>query len=188
MADFNLALPTIWLHEGFYSDDEKDPGGATQYGISLRFLMTTGDLDKDGWPDGDINHDGKINVEDIKKMSKLGASKLYFLYFWMPLACTQIRDQGIATKLFDLGINMGTRTATKLIQRAINAIHKDKVLLEDGLMGCMTLASINERKPDLLMPAFKIQAADYYKSLVMKKPALDKFLHGWLKRAYSDQI
>jgi lysozyme family protein len=82
MAFFKRALPTIWLHEGRFSDNPNDPGGPTNYGISLQFLMKCGDLDKDGWKDGDINHDGEVNAEDIRKLDQQTAENLYYLYFW----------------------------------------------------------------------------------------------------------
>ena len=54
---FEEAIKVILKHEGGYSNDKDDPGGATDYGISLRFLQDH---------DIDLNGDGKVNEMDIK--------------------------------------------------------------------------------------------------------------------------
>ena len=61
MSLFELAIPVVLKHEGIMSDDGEDPGGITHYGISLRFLKTLAELDKDSFSLGDVNHDGIID-------------------------------------------------------------------------------------------------------------------------------
>ena len=50
MSHFEKAVEKVLEHEGGYVDHKADPGGATNYGISLRFVkQSTGiDLDVDG--------------------------------------------------------------------------------------------------------------------------------------------
>ena len=38
MSDFNDAIPTVLRHEGGFENDVNDPGGATNFGVSLRWL------------------------------------------------------------------------------------------------------------------------------------------------------
>ena len=51
MSLFDKCLKIVLIHEGGYSDDPDDPGGTTNYGISLRFLKSVGlelgDVDDD---------------------------------------------------------------------------------------------------------------------------------------------
>ena len=35
MSDFNDAIPTVLRHEGGFVDSPNDPGGATNFGVSL---------------------------------------------------------------------------------------------------------------------------------------------------------
>jgi len=185
MADFIKALPTIFLHEGRYVDNKSDPGGATNYGISLRFLIKTGDLDLDGWRDGDINHDGVIDAEDIKALTKERAGNMYRLYFWDKNGYENISDQKIATKVFDLAVNMGSYAAHKVVQRATRSAVGVQII-EDGAMGQKTFRAIEMCKPEILMAAIKSEAAGVYRSIVEKKPNLEVFLKGWLNRSYSN--
>jgi len=185
MAEFKLALPTLFLHEGRYVHLASDPGGATNYGISLRFLMQTGDLNLDGWRDGDINHDGKINVEDIKALDQDKAAELYRLYFWEKNGYAKIDSQIVATKMLSLSANMGSYPANLICQRAIRAASGKKVS-QDGMLGAQSFIGINLSKPELLHTALKSEAAGYYRSI--RYDGSKNFLEGWLNRAYSDSV
>ena len=61
------ALDWIFWAEGGYVDDPDDPGGATRFGISLRLLKKMGKL-------GDIDGDGDIDADDIRRLSSDSAS------------------------------------------------------------------------------------------------------------------
>lgn len=182
MAEFKSALPTIMHHEGWYSNHPSDPGKATKFGVSLRFLMNTGDLDSDGWIDGDINHDGNIDIEDVKCLTVEKASDIYRLYFWDKNKYELIHDQAIATKIFDLSVNMGSYAAHKVAQRAVRAACGLR-LQQDGILGLRSFTAINMCKPELLMVALKSEAAGYYRSIKYK--GSEDFLKGWLNRAYA---
>lgn len=187
MADIRLALPTIFLHEGGYVNNVKDPGGATNFGVSLKFLITAGDLDGDGWLDGDVNHDGKIDVADIKAMTKTDAGKIYDLYWWSRYRYALIDDQAVATKVFDLAINMGHIAAHKCLQRAVRAATQH-TLKEDGVLGDLSFKAINLANPLKLLPALKSEAAGTYRAIRLKNGNEQAFITGWLNRAYSDAI
>ncbi|HJY23850.1 MAG TPA: glycosyl hydrolase 108 family protein, partial [Hanamia sp.] len=151
MSELKLALPTIFLHEGKFINDPRDPGWATNFGISLRFLVQTGDLDGDGFLDGDINHDGKIDIKDILAISQDDAAHLYDLYFWSKYRYGLINCQPIATKVFDLAINMGASGSHKCLQRAARSVNPENKLADDGILGAKTLDTINRSKSDCLL-------------------------------------
>lgn len=185
MSDFLAAMPTIFKHEGRFSDDANDPGGATDYGISLRFLKSLGDLDKDGWPDGDINHDGECNVEDIKALGRVDAERLYKAYFWDKAGYDRIHSQVVATKLFDLAVNVGLTGAHKIAQRAVRAA-TGLNLPDDGIMGLRSIAGLNMSTSVILLVAIKAEAAGYYRSIKFK--GSEKYINGWLNRAYANPV
>ena len=45
MSTFEDAIPTILRHEGGFNNDPVDAGGATNYGVSLRWLKAQGLLE-----------------------------------------------------------------------------------------------------------------------------------------------
>lgn len=177
MSDFSKAIPFILKHEGLYSDNPKDPGGPTNYGISLSFLKGLGCA-------GDLNHDGVVDVRDIKGITVADAMKLYYDNFWAKYKYENVIAQPIATKLFDLCVNMGPTAAHKVAQLSVNrlVVEREK-LTADGILGPKSFAAINGIKPNTLMNILCNEAEKYYDSLVIKKPDLETFLRGWHNRA-----
>ena len=83
MANFESAIKQTLIHEGGYNEVKGDAGGATNFGISLRFLKGLDDnLDL-----ADINNDGKIDSLDIKNLTEEHAKKIYFEEFWKANKC-----------------------------------------------------------------------------------------------------
>lgn len=193
MSTFDSALPTILEHEGGYVNNLHDPGGATNYGISLRYLQARGDLDGDGFLDGDIDRDGDVDADDIVAMDEQAAGVFYKTGFWHPGKYGLINAQELATKAFDLGVNMGIKQGAKCVQRALQAA--GVVLKDDGVIGPATLAAINASDALVVLAATRSEAAGFYRALILRNSALRKrrvdvvnfsvFKTGWLRRAYS---
>lgn len=178
MSSFEAAIDTLLLHEGV-GGNAQDPGGPTHYGISLRFLKTLAELEADGFLAGDINHDGQIDVQDIQSLGHRDAIALYRTYWWTPYRYDQIQHQAMATKVFDLTVNMGAQASHRCLQRAVRAV-SGLCLVEDGVLGPQTLQAVNDLNPQTLLAAYRSEAAGYYRSLHQRP-----FEKGWLNRAYA---
>lgn len=179
MSNFNTAVLTVLKHEGGYVNDPQDTGGATNHGISLRFLKAVGDLDNNGFLDGDFDLDGHVDVHDISKMTQDDAINIYRHHWWDKYQYDRIINQSIATKVFDLAVNMGAKQAHICLQRAVRSACGVE-LLEDGVLGIKSIAAINNAPQSELLAAFRSEAASFYRSL--NRP---RYLNGWLKRAYN---
>ena len=90
--------------------------------------------------------------------------------------------KNIAIQLFDLSVNLGIRTMTIILQRALCSAGIN--VIEDGLLGPVTLSATNNADPKILLAAIKSEAAGYYRLIAAKNPQQQKFLKGWLSRAY----
>lgn len=183
MTVFERAVAIVLRHEGIFSDDPDDPGGPTNYGISLRFLQgMVLDLDGDGWMDGDLDHDGDIDVDDIRLVDKERATEIYHDQFWNRYGYHRLGDFMVATKIFDLAVNMGPRQSHKVLQRAIRAggYHRTKI---DGILGPLTFAAANGTWLGLIQ-ASRSEAAGVYRMIAAIKPRSEKYLAGWMARAY----
>lgn len=182
MSNFDLAFDIVLGLEGGFVDHSADPGGATNYGISLRYLKQRGDLDGDGVLDGDLDRDGDIDIDDIRGINPANAKHFYQSGFWSPNKLQQVQDQDLAVKIFDMCVNMGGRQAWRLVQRACNGLGEE--LIEDGLVGPMTLEVVNEfDDPVMLLAEIREQQRQFYERLVEQKPDLAVFLDGWTNRA-----
>lgn len=173
---FEWAFTVVMKHEGGFVNDAADPGGATNYGVSLRFLRKEG-IDIDG--------DGDINEDDIHALTPQIARDIYRDKFWNPCRCNAIRSELIATKIFDMAVNMGRKQAYRIAQRAVNQLDYDPKLTVDGLVGPATLNAINslELTDYELLEVMREEQAEFYTELIRRKPQLAKFRLGWLRRA-----
>jgi lysozyme family protein len=157
---FLKAFDYVMYHEGGYSNDPKDPGGETKYGISKRSYPQL----------------------DIKSLTRDQAKQIYFVDFWAKSKCEDIADETLAVKLFDLAVHAGIPQAVKLIQRALRSAGQSVV--EDGIIGPTTLVAINKSDPTDLLAALKSETAGFYRLIAQANPSQQRFIEGWLRRAY----
>lgn len=176
MASFDLAIQVVLQHEGGYADNPADPGGPTNFGISIRYLRSIGEL-------LDFDGDGDMDAADMQLLPQGTAIEIYREMIWEPGRYAQISDQDVATKVFDLAVNMGARQGHKLLQRALRSC--GVVLKEDGVIGMVTLAACNKVPGFPQLTALRSESAGFYRALAAKKPDLAVFLPNWTKRAYS---
>jgi len=124
---FAHALSIVLAHEGGLVDDPADPGGITNFGVSIRFAGSVNlDLDGDGWTTG----------EDIRALTRAAAAVIYHDHFWAPLQCAAM-PPAVALMVFDGAVNQGRRTTARRLQRAAGAI-------DDGHVGPNTLRAIGQ--------------------------------------------
>ncbi len=159
--NFDIMFNHLLKHEGGYNDIKEDKGGATNYGISLRFLKT-------------INKDA--NKDTIKNLTKDDAKKLYFTHFYSINNFDMINNQKVANKLFDMCVNMGNNKAIKILQECLNV----KV---DGFCGVNTINAINFIDGGKLIDLLVCRQREFYNEIVRNNLTQMIFLNGWLKRA-----
>jgi lysozyme family protein len=180
MSNFEKAIPVLLQHEGGYVNNPNDPGGATNYGVSLRFLKDYPEI-------GDFDHDGDVDIEDIKNMSVADATKVYKQLWWDKYKYGNIVDQTIATKVFDASVNMGSSRAHKLLQSALNKAFGMKLTV-DGVIGPASMSVINACTDDteqVLLTAYCDEMWGFYQRIIAHNPKLKVFEKGWKNRAYS---
>jgi len=95
MNNFTKAVEFVLKHEGYYSNDPKDPGGETKFGISKRAYPNL----------------------DIKNLTRDEAIAIYYRDYWEPLP--KQLPQSVHSALFDCAVNTGITRAIKLLQGAL---------------------------------------------------------------------
>ena len=167
---FKKAVAATVKHEGGYNNVKNDKGGATNWGVSLRFLKSI-KLDLDG--------DGDVDFVDVKNMTKEQAEEIYFDNFWKPLY--DRLPELVACKVFDVSVNAGSSRAHILLQRALNKVGAN--LKVDGLIGSATLSVIAKYTPQVTVRAYCVAQQEFYDGIVAKDPTQAKFSAGWKNRA-----
>jgi len=157
--------------EGGYVDNPKDPGGATNYGITTATLKQARKTIP-GLPG---------NVRDLTAEQAL---KIYDAFYWKPAGCDKLPSP-IDLLVFDGAVNCGVRRGVKFLQEALNVINEGKdQLVTDGIIGKKTLTAVAERLDSLrsLCAVVLWQRTLYYQSLTADKAAFRTFLRGWINR------
>lgn len=168
---FQYAIKVILSHEGKYSNDPKDPGGSTNFGITQRFL-------------DDIIKEPSFDKRYVKDLTEQDAIAIYRDFFWNKYQYAMIEALQIATKVFDMAVNMGPKQAHILLQRAINLMLNIRLRIkEDGIIGIHTIAAINNLNDEYFHEELRCICKKFYYNLVKEKPELSKFIDGWIARA-----
>lgn len=97
----------------------------------------------------------------------------YRTHFWNKWL-EQLTGDELAKRVFDAGVNMGTGTAVKLLQAALQCP-------VDGTWGPLTMQAANTR-PEAV-EAFKTYRCEHYRFIAEHDATKQKYLVGWLSRA-----
>ncbi len=172
-SKFLTAVNRVLRHEGGYVNDPDDPGGATNFGVSLRWASKLHpgmadfiDLDTDG--------NGIITADEIKTMTRDEAIAIYHDYWWIAPSnnYNQINNDLLAGKVFDISVNVGNLVANKRLQICA------QVTPIDGIIGPKSLKVINSQDPSNLLNLFVATMLKFYESI----PNGSKYLQGWINR------
>jgi lysozyme family protein len=186
----------VLSHEGGFVDHPDDPGGATKWGVSLRFLRAHADVDQD-W---DLDFDGDLDADDIRLLTKGQAVEVFHDAFWRE--AYDVMPHELAEKVFDMAVNMGSVQAHRVFQRGLQSCGYFDAVVDDGIVGPITLRSAEtawRRHGMGVRFAVRAAQAGFYRSLILRNEWLrkhdaikddgspyedfSKFKNGWLRRA-----
>lgn len=182
MADADHAIGFVLANEGGFVDNVNDSGGATNFGLSLRFLreVPIERLRKYGI----FKNPEVLTTEDIKELTPQQANLIYKGEFWDSARFAEIVDEKVCAYVFDMGVNHGISQAIKLMQRAIWAMYQTiNVVKDDGVLGDHTLHAVNYLG-DHVVPCLMSERAGFMRLLVVKNSKDEEFINGWLNRCY----
>jgi len=132
--NFLRAMPLVLKHEGGFVNHPKDPGGATNLGVTIGTAKRLG-LDVDG--------DGDTDIIDIKLLKPADAAKVYRAEYWNKVRADDL-PAGVDYTVFDFAVNSGPGRAVKYLQAAVG-------VEQDGLVGPVTLAAAAKANPAALI-------------------------------------
>jgi lysozyme family protein len=170
----------IVAREGGYVNDPDDPGGATNFGVTIHTMRRLG-LDLDG--------DGKITPSDVKRLTRAQARDIFLKYYFYKPRINELPEP-LQASVFDMYVNAGGN-AVRILQRLLAKM--GYALSQDGALGPQTLGiarAAMEAAPDHLVDAYGIERRNYYYRLADRRPASRKYARrkdggkgGWIKRA-----
>jgi len=175
MKKFYHAFDELMKWEGVASDHPADPGGKTIYGIARNY-----------WKQAFDEVYG-LYKRNQNKDALAAAKRFYRVNFWNEYF-SGINYTPLGYKLFDLGVNMGTKRVTKMLQRILNYNEtyfgqwwnkqKPGRLKVDGSYGTKTHVALTTFDQQRVYKLLINRAEKYYRS----RNHFWKFGRGWLRR------
>jgi lysozyme family protein len=158
---YTRAIKYTLQFEGGFSNHPSDPGGKTNYGITQVAYDT-------------YRKANKLSKNDVRNIQMFEVHAIYRKNYWEAMSCDALRPK-TALALFDLGVNVGTTRAIKLLQSLVAVPQTGK----------MTTATIEAtRKVSDLEFSLEICAEreKFYHRLIANRPKLGVFKNGWYNR------
>ncbi|PSK87833.1 putative peptidoglycan binding protein [Limimaricola soesokkakensis] len=170
----------IVAREGGYVDDPDDPGGATNYGVTIGTLRRLG---------RDLDGDGVVTKADLKRLTAGQAAEIFIEHYFRRPRIDAL-PESLHASVFDMYVNSGAN-AVKILQRLLVAMRIPVAI--DGIIGPQTIAAAGRAQaaaPDHLADAYGIARRNYYYALADRRPASRKYARrrdggkgGWIRRA-----
>lgn len=167
MANVDKLIPHIIKWEGGskFTNDPLDRGGATKYGITLNTLQSI---------HYDINHDGKVNVDDVKSLQLDDFKVILKKQYWDRWKADDIVNQSVANLVVDWLWGSGKYAIT--IPQSLLGVPAD------GKVGQKTINALNGANQKLIYNKVWQARKEFYMKIVKNNPSQSKWLKGWLNR------
>ncbi|MEJ2623670.1 MAG: glycosyl hydrolase 108 family protein [Pseudolabrys sp.] len=140
---YDEALRRLLAHEGGYTNHPADPGGPTNFGITI--------------------HDYRRYVKpgataaDVKAMTVSEAKRIYRAKYWDAQRCDEL-PAGVDYAVFDYGVNSGIGRSKKVLQRVVG-------VKADGVLGPLTMCAVNASDPKAVVIAICDERLRFLKRL-----------------------
>lgn len=156
--NLSIALKHVLQHEGGFSNHPKDPGGATNFGVTQRVYDAY--RDRAGDPRRSVRAITAGEVQDIYKRQ-----------YWDAIRGDDL-PSGLDYALFDYAVNSGPRRAAQDIQRELG------LKQVDGIIGQVSLAGIEREDVYGLIERLCARRMRFLRGLKHFKT----FGNGWTRR------
>lgn len=134
----------VFPHEGGYTNHPSDPGGPTNFGITLADYRKY------------VNASG--TAEDVRRMAKSTAEDIYRKHYAKPLRYDDL-PAGVDYAVLDYGINSGIGRSGKVLRRVCGLSDSDWHVTDD------VLAAVAKRNPQAVIIAICDERLRFLKQL-----------------------
>lgn len=143
-------------HEGGFNEDDRDPGGATNFGVTQKTLARF--------------RGSEVTSDDVRNLTIEDARDLYRHLFWNVVRADDMIP-GIDLALFDFAVHAGPQRAVRTLQRVLD-------IKDDGIVGLETLRAVRADAPQRVIRDLSRQRLAFLESL----ETWPVFGRGWRRR------
>jgi len=158
--NFAAALSLVLKAEGGFVDDPRDPGGATNMGITRQTLAAWRHVVP--WQ--------KLPTAAVQQLSRDEAADIYKVEFWDRIDGDAL-PAGVDYALFDFAVNSGWPRAVMTFQEIVGTA-------PDGKIGPLTLAAVGKEQPTFLITKLCAMRLNF----MQKLSTWPRFGAGWTRR------
>jgi lysozyme family protein len=156
ISNFDRSFSLTLRHEGGYVDHPKDPGGATNLGVTIGTLSA---------------HLGRPATKaEVKALTPSAVSPIYRSGYWNKVKGDAL-PLGVDFAVYDYAVNSGPKRAIIALQRALE-------VADDGKLGPITLAKATAANPLLLCTKICSERLSFLRKL----STWSTFGKGWTRR------
>ncbi len=157
--NFARALALVLKSEGGWSDNPKDPGGATMKGVTLANFRRYVKAD--------------ATKDDLRHITDAQIATVYRRFYWDAVAGAELPD-GVDYAVFDFAVNSGPGRAAKYLQAVVGT-------LQDGRIGPATVKAAAAKPAGVVIDAL----CDARLAFLKRLGTWATFGRGWSDRVKS---
>lgn len=156
-ASYPTAIKCVLAHEGGYTNDPRDPGGPTNWGITIY--------------DARLYWKPNATAADVKAMPLKVAQDIYEKRYWDNQRCDEL-PPGLDYSLFDYGVNSGVGRSGKVLRRLLGMPTNTSTITAE------VIAEVKKRDAKVLIVALNDERLRFLQSL----RTWPTFGRGWGRR------
>ena len=156
------SLDMVLDAEGGFVNHSKDPGGATNLGVTQAVY--------EDWMDKAVTED------DMRSLTKKDVVPIYEKNYWTRISGDDL-PSGIDFAVLDLAVNAGVSRASKMLQAVVG-------VTQDGGIGPQTLSAVNRMDKADVIENYAARREAFYRNL----KTFETFGKGWLRRNEKTKI
>ncbi|MGI3163064.1 holin-associated N-acetylmuramidase [Pseudooceanicola sp. 200-1SW] len=171
---------SIVAREGGFVNDPDDPGGATNFGVTIHTMRRLG---------LDLDRDGDVDVADVRALTRDQAADIFLDHYLFAPRIHELPEALVDT-VFDMNVNAGAN-AVKILQRLLREFGQDVAV--DGALGPQSIGAahaVAQSAGGYLRDAYGIARRNYYFALADRRSPSRKYCRtrgggkgGWIRRA-----
>lgn len=142
--NYEECLRRLLLHEGGYTNNRADPGGPTNFGITIA------DYRRYEMPGA--------TAADVKAMPLAAAKRIYRAKYWDAQKDDQL-PAGVDDSVFDYGVNSGIGRSGKVLRRVVGLPADTSVITAE------VVAEVNKRDPVAIVNAINDERIRFLQNL-----------------------
>lgn len=160
--NFDASFKMVLSHEGGYVNDPRDPGGATNLGVT-----------KATW-ESYVDHD--VTEAEMRALTPAKVAPLYKARYWDAVRGDDL-PAGVDFAMFDFAVNSGP-------VRAIRTLQSSLAVPTDGMIGPRTLKAVSMIEPGVVIDNLCRERVQFLARLSTYKT----FGRGWIRRVNEVEV